>query len=93
MAGGLLLALAVSGCAAMTCKPATIIVARKEERGRLELRSSGLYRTTGTGRLEPVQTPELVREHWVQSEGGEWYRVTAEQFTAAEVKRPIEVCQ
>lgn len=93
MAGGLLLSLAFAGCAAITCKPVSIVVVKKEERARVENLSGGLYRTTETGRLEPAQAPGLVREYWVQSDAGDWYRVTADQFKTAEVDRPIEICR
>jgi len=87
------LALSVAGCSAVTCRPSSIVVARKEERARVEDRSGGLYRTTETGRLEPAMQPGAVREYWVQSKSGEWYRVSAEQFAAADVDRPIEICR
>jgi hypothetical protein len=84
---------ALGGCAAVTCRPSIIEVARKEERSRVENVSRGLYRTTETGRLEPVPAPEIVRDYWVQSRAGDWYRVPADRFQAAEVGGSIEVCR
>jgi hypothetical protein len=83
----------LAGCAALACTPMTIVVAQKEERGRVGNVSQGLYRDTGTERLEPVQSPGVVRDYWVRSERGEWYRVNADQFTAAEVDHPLELCR
>ena len=88
-----LVGLAVVGCTAVTCQPSTVIVAKKEERARVENVSGGLYRTTETGRLEPVLTPGIVREYWIESRGGDWYRVTPEQFQAADIDRPMEMCR
>jgi hypothetical protein len=88
-----LLGSALAGCAAVECRPLTVMVARKEERARVENVSRGLYRTTETGRLAPVIDPELVREYWVQSPAGDWYRVTHDQFMAAQVNQSIELCR
>lgn len=77
----------------MTCKATVITVVRKEEHARVENLARGLYRTTPTGGLEPALAPGVTREYWVQAEGGEWYRVRADQFKAAEVNRSIEVCR
>jgi hypothetical protein len=92
-AWGLLVALGSTGCAALACRPVTVVVAQKEERAHIGNLSQGLYRTTETGRLEPVLAPGVVREFWVRSAVGDWYRVTPEQFHAAEVDRPLEVCR
>jgi hypothetical protein len=92
----LLLASALIGagsCAALSCRPIPVEVARKEARARVENRSQGLYRTTETGRLEPVVNPEIVREYWVQSREGDWYRVPADRFEAVQVGQRIEVCR
>jgi len=88
-----LVAVALAGCAVLTCQPTGIVVARKEERARVENVSRGLYRTTETGRLGPVRAPGVTREYWVKAEGGEWHRVTADQWKTAEVNRSMEVCQ
>ncbi len=93
MAPALLIGLSVAGCAALTCQPVSVPVAQKEERARVANVSQGLYRTTETGRLEPVATPGIVREYWVRSERGEWYRITDEQFKTAEVGSSIELCR
>jgi hypothetical protein len=49
--------------------------------------------TSETGRLEERRRPEIVREYWVQDTTGAWYRVSLEQYRAAEVDRPLELCQ
>ena len=87
------LLLGSTSCASATCRPASIVVADKEERGRVDNASRGLYRTTETGRLEPAVTPEIVRQYWLRSAEGEWYRVSAEQYGAAEVGAAAEVCR
>jgi hypothetical protein len=69
------------------------VVAQKEERARIVNQSQGLYRTTETGRMEPVVAPGIERQYWVRSEAGEWYRVTAAVFERAEVGHPIETCR
>jgi hypothetical protein len=89
---GAAFALAVGGCVQLACRPASILVAKKEERGRLDVGGGGLLRTTETGRVEEVQKPVVVREYWVLSKEGAWYRVSAEQFKVAEPDRPLEVC-
>lgn len=88
-----MLGVALLGCSAATCRPLRIDVAHKEERARVENVSGGLLQTTGTGRLEPVVRPGVVREFWIESRGGEWYRVTPEQFHSAAVGAPIDICR
>jgi hypothetical protein len=66
-------------------------VAKKEERSRLGTVPGGF--TSETGRLEERRRPEIVREYWVQDTTGAWYRVSLEQYRAAEVDRPLELCQ
>jgi len=86
----LLLASILGGCASFTCQPLTVVVAKKEERARPE--SSLGLRTTETGRLEE-RPLTVIREYWVEAEDGTWYRVSGDQFRAAEVKGRIEICQ
>jgi hypothetical protein len=86
----LFLALVLPGCASVTCQPASIVVAKKEERVRPEP-SLGL-RTTETGRIEEGPLT-LIREYWVQAEGGTWYRVSAGQFKVAEANEALEICR
>jgi hypothetical protein len=76
----------------MACRPVTVIVAKKEEKARLES-SSGQIRTTETGRIEEAVQPTVVREYWVQAREGTWYRVSADKFRAAEVGQALEVCR
>lgn len=85
------LGLAVSGCAGLSCQPASITVAKKEERGRLETGPRGY--TSQTGRLEELRRPEIVRDYWIQDATGTWHRVSLEQYRAAEIGRPQELCR
>jgi hypothetical protein len=91
-AAGLALALSASGCAVFACDAHSVLVATKEERPRLELVHRG-FRTTATGRLEELRELEVVREYWVRADDGTWHRVSAQQFEAAEVGRPIDLCR
>lgn len=90
-AGALALAFVLTGCAGLQCRPTSITVAKKEERSRLGTVPGGF--TSETGRLEERRRPEIVREYWVQDTTGAWYRVSLEQYRAAEVDRPLELCQ
>ena len=84
---------ALAGCAVFVCHPVTVTVANKKELARLET-VPGAMRTTETGRLEEdVRQSRTVREYWVQTREGTWYRVSAEQFRAAEVGRALEICE
>ncbi len=67
-------------------------MAAKEERARLDMVPRGVE-TTGTGRLEDLRAPEIVRDYWVRTEDGTWYRVSLDKFRAAEVGRPLELCR
>lgn len=89
---GLTILLGVGGCAVFTCEPRSVLVAKKEERSRAELVPRG-FRTTETGRVEEIRELEVVREYWIRSEDGMWHRVTAEQFQAAEIGRPMDLCR
>ena len=88
---GMLAVAGGSGCAYLTCDPLTITVARKQEYGRLEMPVRG-YQSVA-GRLEPIRQPTPTWEHWVQADGGAWYRVSAEEYRAAEVGQPVRVCR
>ena len=92
-ASACLVGFGLTGCAALDCTPMSIVVTQKEERARVANLSQGLYRTTETGRLAPAQAPGVVREYWVRADGGEWYRVGADQFDAAAVNHPLELCR
>ena len=80
------------GCAALSCTPQSIVVVKKDERARLDTTPRGV-RETETGKVEEIRPMTPVRDYWVQSAAGTWYRVTAEQFRSAEVNRPFELCQ
>jgi hypothetical protein len=87
---GLLLASALGGCASMACRPSVIVVAKKDERVRLETPLG--WHQTESGRIEeaPMTT---VREYWVQAEDGGWYRVSIQQFDAVAPGDRLEVCR
>ena len=85
------LVVALSGCAGLSCQPASITVAKKEERARLETAPHGY--TSETGRLEELRRPEIVRDYWVQDADGTWHRVSLEQYRAAEVGQVLEICR
>ena len=92
VSGGLLTLIVAAGCARLTCEPLAIVVVKKEEYGRLDTTARGL-RTTATGRLEEMETPTPVREYWVRSDDGSRYRVSADQYRAAEINHPAQVCR
>ena len=85
------LGLVLSGCASLSCEQTSVTVAKKEERGRLETVPRGY--TSETGRLEELRRPEIVRDYWIQDATGAWYRVSLEQYRAAEVGRPLGLCR
>jgi hypothetical protein len=85
------LILALSGCAGLSCQEASITVAKKEERARLETVPDGY--TSETGRLEELRRPEIVREYWVLDADGTWHRVSLEQYRATEVGQVLEICR
>jgi hypothetical protein len=92
-AAGAMMALAFAGCAPLACRPSTIVVAHKEERSRVDMVSTGLFETTGAGRMEEVKRPAIVREYWVQSREGAWYPLPPDRFERAQVDRPLELCR
>jgi hypothetical protein len=87
--GGLLL---LAGCSSWNCRPATIEVAKKDERATLETKS-GILRTTESGRVEEVIAPRIAREYWIQAADERWYRVSETTYRDAEIGRPLEVCR
>ena len=89
-AGGALATLVVA-CGSVTCQPLPVTVAHKEERSRLEMVSKGF--TSETGYLKENRVPETVREYWVRTPEGTWYRVSADQFRAVEVGGSVEICR
>jgi hypothetical protein len=93
VAGGMggALILLVSGCASLSCQPASIMVVKKEERARLDTKPGGF--TSETGRLEEIRRPEIVRDYWVLDAAGTWQRVSFEEYRAAEAGRALEICR
>ena len=89
---GVCLVLLAAACTSFVCRPLRVTVAEKEERARLDTVSRGVE-TTATGRLEVLRAPEIVRDYWVRAGDGTWYRVSLDKFRAAEVGRPLELCQ
>ena len=92
VSGRLLALVLAAGCGRLVCDPLTIVVAQKEEYGRLDTTARG-FRTTATGRLEEMEVPTPVREYWVRSDDGSRYRVSADQYRAVEINHPIQVCR
>ena len=87
------LVLALAGCSTFACQPVTVTVANKKESARMET-VPGAMRTTETGRFEEdLRQSRTVRDYWVQGQDGAWYRVSAEQFRAAEIGRALEICK
>jgi len=82
----------LGGCAGIACTPATVLVARKEDRPQLRSEPRGL-RTDEAGRLEEVRRRVIVSEYWVQDTHGRWYRLSEPAWRAAEPGRPVEVCR
>jgi hypothetical protein len=87
-----ILAALLEGCAAVACAPATVVVARKDERSRLESEPRGM-RTDAHGRVSQVQRQVIVTEYWVQDRQGGWYRVAEPAWRAAEPGQPVQVCR
>ena len=87
----LVLVVLTAGCATFRCRPTTIVVAKKDENVRLETRP-GLPRTTANDRVEEEVAPRLVREYWVQSDRGEWYRISEAQYRSTDIGQAIEMC-
>ena len=86
------LALLVSGCAALSCQQASITVAKKEERARVDATPRGY--TSETGRLEEIRRPEIVRDYWVlDADNNTWHRVSFEQYRVAEVGQVLQLCR
>jgi hypothetical protein len=82
----------LGGCASVACEPATIVVARKDERSQLASEPRGL-RTDERGRVSEVQRQVIVTDHWVQDGEGRWYPVPEAAWRAAEPGQPIQVCR
>ncbi len=83
--------LIASGCAAFTCQPTSITVAKKEERARLETAPHGY--TSETGRLAEIRRPEIVRDYWVLDAAATWHRVSWARYRAAEVGQVLDLCR
>ena len=86
------LACLVAACSLPTCEAVPLIVAKKEERARLDMVSRGVG-TSPTGRVEEIRVPEAVREYWVRAQDGPWYRVSEERYRAVEVGGSVEICR
>ena len=83
---------ALAGCSTFACRAATVTVVDKKEQARFET-APGAIRTTETGRIEEdVRQSRTVREYWVRSPEGRWYRVSLEQYRKAEIGRELEIC-
>jgi hypothetical protein len=87
-----LLALALTGCAGVACAPATIVVAKKDDRSQLRSEPRGI-RTDAQGRVSEVRREVIVTEYWVQDHEGRWYRLGEAAWRAVEPGQPVEVCR
>jgi len=87
-----ILAALLEGCAGVACTPATVIVARKDERTQLRSEPRGI-RTDAQGRVSEVRREVIVSEYWVQDREGHWYRVAEPAWRAVEPGQPIQVCR
>jgi hypothetical protein len=88
----LLLVATTLGCASVGCRPETIVVAKKEERARLDT-GPGPIVTTEAGRVAEEVRPTIVREYWVESDRGVWYPVAADRYRLLEVGRAARICR
>ncbi len=84
-----LLAACSVGCA---CRPATVVVAEREERTRLDREFRGV-RTDETGRVGEVRRDRLVHEWWVRDTEGRWHPVDEPTYRAAEPGGTVGVCR
>lgn len=84
--------LLAAGCATVPCKPTPIVVAKKEERLRTELKTVGM-RSTPTGGVEEIKRQEAVREYWVQAADKTWHKITEEQYEVAAPNVTIDLCR
>ena len=82
----------VASCASISCKPAQIVVAQKEERLRTEQRTVGT-RPTARGGVEEIRRDVTVREYWVRAVDNEWYRISEEQYEVAVPNATIDICR
>ena len=87
-----LAALGLAGCATLACEPATITVAAKEQRTRLEREFRGVT-TDQLGRVAERWQDVPVREYWVKDPDGRWYRVSEAAWRTATVGESLEVCR
>ena len=79
------------GCAGVACTPATIVVAEKDQRPRLQSEPRGL-RTDDLGRVKEQRREVIVPEYWVRDREGRWYRVGEAEWRVAEPGQPLQVC-
>jgi hypothetical protein len=79
----------LAGCA---CRAATVVVAAREERTRLEREFRGV-RTDELGRVGEVRRDRLVHEWWVRDTEGRWHLVDEPTYRAAAPGREVGVCR
>jgi hypothetical protein len=82
----------VASCASVSCKPAQIVVAEKEERLRREQKTVGTRPTVGGG-VEEIRRDVTVREYWVRAVDNEWYRISEEQYEVVVPNATVDVCR
>jgi len=83
---------ALAGCAEFTCTPTSIEVASKDTRTRMVDQFRGVTNDQ-TGRASAVREEKLVPEYWVSDPQGHDYRVTEEQWRAAQPGQSLSVCR
>ena len=88
----LALGIALGGCAGVACDPATIVVARKDERSQLRSEPRGM-RTDELGRVSEVRREVIVTDFWVADDEGRWYRVPEPAWRAVAPGQPLQVCR
>lgn len=92
VAPALVLTVLLAGCAGAACAPATIVVARKEERSQLRGEPRGM-RTDERGGVEEVQRQVITTQYWVADGDGRWYRVDEAAWRTVRLGQPIAVCR
>jgi hypothetical protein len=88
----MLLAGWLAGCASAACRPATVVVERREEWARPVSEFLGI-RTDDLGRVTEVRRDRLVVEWWVRDTEGHWHVVDEDTYRAAEPGRAVQVCR
>ena len=89
---GATLAATLHACARLTCTPATITVAAKDERPRFSGEPRGLT-TDELGRVKEQRREVIVSEYWVRDGEGHWHRVSETEWRAVAPGQTMTVCR